>query len=139
MSTINIKGVRFEKGAGARIISEEQLRERSSLASSSKWLEMIRKYGGKKLKVYGYDPDTDRVWMSEDHSDTYKWKSFMLDDVFKANPDRESVHKELHRPVVQNVAAVKLDPTTNKVLKKNNRSKIVKFMLLMSLMNNEKK
>jgi len=132
MSILNIKGVRFEKGAGARIISEDQLRERSKLTSSSKWLEMIRKYGGKKLKVYGYDADTDRVWMSADHSDTYKWKAFMLDDVFKVTSDEEDApHTQVRTDLT---AAAVNHPGINKVPKKNSRNKIVKLMFLMSLM-----
>lgn len=130
MSTINIKGVVFQRGDGYRIIDEGELRARvTKFASNSKWIEMIRKYGGKKLKVYGYDANTDRVWMSADHSDTYTWKSFMLKDVYnhnvvaddRANSDFSTIEAAVSRA----------RPATEP--KPSRSNKLLKMMLLMSI------
>lgn len=152
MGIIKIGALSLERGKGYRIITEEQLRERASLASKSKWLDMVRKYGGKKLKVYDFDPVTKRVWMSEDKSDTFVWKPFFLADYVesrdkpiidgynakKVEPAAET-SKPYRRPTLDELKATakRPTPTAPKVLAKKNGNdvrKLVRLMLLANLM-----
>lgn len=107
MGTIRVGALTLEMGKGYRIVDEAELRRRVKLLDDgkSKMLEAIRRFGGKKLKVYGYDLAENRLWMSADKSDTYKWKPFMLADYVESRD----------KPIIEAQQAGKTAPATKTV------------------------
>jgi hypothetical protein len=150
MSTIKIGALTLEMGKGYRIITEDELRRRVPKLLSdgkSKYLEMVRRFGGKKLKVYGYNASENRVWMSADHSDSYKWKPLFLVDYVESRHKIENSGEEGMSESVRAEAQASISrpapsrPAARGITtpKRKDTSKLLKMMLLMSLMNQANK